>query len=287
MIKSKFFRVAVEGQTTDGRKITREQIAEMAANYDATKYGARVWLEHIRGLYADSSFPALGDVADLKAEQIQEGDLAGKLALYASIVPTPELLAINQKRQKIYTSIEMDTQFSDSGQAYMYGLAITDSPASLGTEALQFSAQKPDAEKLYANRKAKAENLFSSALEAEIEMENEQEHTPPPSSENGFFSKIKDMLKRDKADNKAEFSAAIEDQNQAVTLIAEEVVKLSAQLEKLGSDDAASAELTALSEKFTALQTELAELKDTLGKQTQYTQRPAATGGEGEVLADC
>ena len=118
-------------------------------------------------------------------------------------------------------------------------------------------------------------------------MENEQEHTPPPSSENGFFSKIKDMLKRDKADNKAEFSAAIEDQNQAVTLIAEEVVKLSAQLEKLGSDDAASAELTALSEKFTALQTELAELKDTLGKQTQYTQRPAATGGEGEVLADC
>lgn len=285
-IKSKFFRVAVEGQTTDGREITREQIAEMAATYNPEKYGARIWLEHIRGIYADSAFPALGDVAELKAEEIADGEMKGKLGLYASIIPTPELLAINQKSQKIYTSIEMDTQFSGSGQAYMYGLAITDSPASLGTEALQFSAQKPDADKLLASRKARPENLFSAALEAEIEMESEQKPDDKTTGE-GFFTKIKEMLKRDKADTKAEFSAAIDDQNKAVTLIAEEVVKLSAQLEKIGSNEADKTELTELTEKFTALQAEFADLQKTLAGQTNYTNRPPASGGDGEILADC
>jgi hypothetical protein len=284
-IKSKFFRVAVEGQTTDGRKITREQIAEMAANYNPEKYGARIWLEHIRGLYADSSFPALGDVAELKAEEIKDGELKGKLGLYASIIPTPELLAINQKSQKIYTSIEMDTQFSDSGQAYMYGLAITDSPASLGTEALQFSAEKPAAEKLLASRKARPENLFSAALEAEIEMESEQKPDDKTTGE-GFFTKIKDMLKRDKAENKTEFNAAIDEQNKAITLIAEGVVRLSAQIETLSNTDDKT-ELTELTEKFTALQAEFTALQKTLAGQSNYNQRPPASGGDGEILADC
>ena len=61
-LKSKFFRVATEGATTDGRAITREQIEQMAKNFDPAKYGARVWVEHMRGLYADSPFRAHGDV---------------------------------------------------------------------------------------------------------------------------------------------------------------------------------------------------------------------------------
>ena len=44
--KSKFFRVATEGATTDGRKIERSWIDQMGKNFDRTKYGARVWLEH-------------------------------------------------------------------------------------------------------------------------------------------------------------------------------------------------------------------------------------------------
>ena len=43
-LKSKFFRVATEGATTDGRAITREQIEQMAKNFDPAKYGARVWV---------------------------------------------------------------------------------------------------------------------------------------------------------------------------------------------------------------------------------------------------
>nr|WP_262983677.1 GPO family capsid scaffolding protein [Halomonas elongata] len=42
------FRVATEGATTDGREIKREWIEQMAANYDPAKYGARIWMEHMR-----------------------------------------------------------------------------------------------------------------------------------------------------------------------------------------------------------------------------------------------
>ena len=52
--KSKFFRVALEGATTDGRKIERSWIQQMAKNFDPQKYGARIWMEHIRGTLADS-----------------------------------------------------------------------------------------------------------------------------------------------------------------------------------------------------------------------------------------
>ena len=47
--KSKFFRVATEGATTDGRKIERKWIEQMAKNFNRATYAARVWLEHYRG----------------------------------------------------------------------------------------------------------------------------------------------------------------------------------------------------------------------------------------------
>lgn len=72
-LKSRFFRVATEGATTDGRAITREQIEQMAKNFDPSKYGARVWVEHMRGLYADSPFRAHGDVLAVEARDVEEG----------------------------------------------------------------------------------------------------------------------------------------------------------------------------------------------------------------------
>ncbi len=49
MPKSQFFRVATEGATTDGRNIDRATIEQIAATYNPKTYGARIWLEHIRG----------------------------------------------------------------------------------------------------------------------------------------------------------------------------------------------------------------------------------------------
>ena len=63
---SKFFRVATEGATTDGREIQRSWIEQMAKNFNREKYGARVWLEHYRGTVPGGAFDALGDVISVK-----------------------------------------------------------------------------------------------------------------------------------------------------------------------------------------------------------------------------
>ena len=109
----KWFRVATEGGTTDGRAISRAWIEQMAKNFDPTKYGARVWLEHMRGMLPDGPFKAYGDVLAVKAEENDDG----KLELYAQIDPTQDLITMSKQRQKIYTSIEVDPDFAGTGEA--------------------------------------------------------------------------------------------------------------------------------------------------------------------------
>ncbi|MEB0165451.1 GPO family capsid scaffolding protein, partial [Glaciimonas sp. CA11.2] len=139
-----------EGATTDGREITRQQIAQMAKTFNPDKYGARLWMEHIRSALPDSPFRAYGDVTAVKAEEIQL-DGVTKLALFAQIDPTPSLVAMSKERQKIYTSIEINPTFAGSNEAYLVGLGITDSPASLGTSVLTFASTS--AINLFAERK--------------------------------------------------------------------------------------------------------------------------------------
>ncbi len=156
----KFVRVATEGATTDGRAITRQQIQEMADTYNPATYGARVFLEHIRGVLPDGQFRAYGDIRAAEARTVEDG----KLALFAQIDPTDDLRAMTKARQKIYSSIEIAPNFADSGKAYLVGLGVTDSPASLGTEILTFSQQHPDH---FKTRKLAPENLFSVAVEVD------------------------------------------------------------------------------------------------------------------------
>ena len=192
--RSKFFRVAVEGGTTDGRKIERQWLEDAAANYNTNTYSARVWMEHFRSITADGPFRAYGDVVALKTEEVE---VAGqkRLALFAQIEPTDELIAINKKRQKLFTSIEINPRFSDTGKAYMEGLAVTDSPASLGTEMLTFSAQIPAANPL-AGRKQHKDNLFTEALEVELDFEDV---TPAePSKAEGIFARVREALGKQK-----------------------------------------------------------------------------------------
>jgi hypothetical protein len=158
--RSKWFRVAVEGATTDGRRIEREWIEQMASSYDRSKYGARVWMEHIRGTLPDSPFRAYGDILAVKAEDVE---IDGKKvrALFAQIEPTDDLVSmVNKLKQKIFTSIEVREKFPETGKAYLMGLGVTDTPASLGTEMLAFSAQHPNASPLKA-RKQSQDNLFT------------------------------------------------------------------------------------------------------------------------------
>lgn len=276
MAKTKFIRVATEGDTTDGRKISREWIEQAANNFDPEKYGARVWLEHYRGITPDSIFRAFGDVVAVKAEENNEG----KMTLYAQIDPTEDLIEMNKARQKVYTSIEIDPDFAGSGEAYLVGLAVTDSPASLGTEMLQFSA-KAQNNPLNA-RKQRPENLFTAAVEASIEMEEESNE-----DSKSLFSKIKELLSKSEARDESKSEHKFADINEAVSLLAKRSAEDMNRVQTL-SDQVA--ELQGMIDKLNTMHDEAVEafneLKDQLESEPAGTSRARATGANTES-ADC
>ena len=67
--KSKWFRIAVAGDTTDGREIEANWIIQMAQNYNPETYGARINVEHLRSVYPGGAFGAYGDVLALKLKK--------------------------------------------------------------------------------------------------------------------------------------------------------------------------------------------------------------------------
>ncbi|EJW6564887.1 GPO family capsid scaffolding protein, partial [Salmonella enterica subsp. enterica serovar Schwarzengrund] len=109
-VKAKRFRIGVEGATTDGREIQREWLVQMAASYNPTVYTALINLEHIKSYLPESTFNRYGRVTGLVAEEIQDGPLAGKMALYADIEPTDALVELVKKGQKLFTSMEVSTK---------------------------------------------------------------------------------------------------------------------------------------------------------------------------------
>ncbi len=275
--RSKWFRVAVEGATTDKRKIERTWLEQAAKNFNQQTYGARVWLEHFRSLLPDSPFKAYGDITAVKTEEVE---IAGqkKLALFAQIEPTADLVAMNKAKQKIYTSIEIDDSFADSGEAYIVGLAVTDSPASLGTDVLAFSAQKPDASP-FKDRHYSATSMFTEALEVEIEFD---EVTDQP----GMFAALKNSIG-------ALISMGKDKESKDAANFADLGDALEGLL-KFSTDQAAAAEksaaaLAALQSDHQKLAGEFADLSKKLGQTQDFRQqqRPPATGGNDQQLTDC
>lgn len=279
---SKFFRVAVEGATTDGRQIERQWLVDAAETYSQNTYGARVWIEHMRSLLPDSPFRAYGDVVALKTEEVE---IAGtkKLALFAQIQPTADLVTMNKARQKMYTSIEIRPKFADTGRAYLDGIAVTDTPASLGTEMLTFSAQHPDMNPLAA-RKRDPGNLFSEAVEIELEFEEVEDESGKVT---GLFTRVLELLGKSK-DKEGKDAALFTELGEAVEAMAEHV---ASQGETFAAEKSAREKLQIahdkLSADFSALVTQLEKTPDTTGQKKQHSVRPPATGGDGALVTDC
>jgi hypothetical protein len=273
-VKAKRFRIGVEGATTDGREITREWLEQMAAAYNPELYTATINLEYIKSYSPDSTFNRYGKVTALAAEEIKDGPLAGKMALYADIEPTDGLVALVKLGQKLFTSMEISPKFADTGKAYLIGLAATDDPASLGTEILSFSATAT--RNPLANRKQSPENLFSAAEETVIELTEVQDDKP------SLFTRVTAMFSKKEQSDDARFS----DVHKAVELVATEQQSLSSRM-----DFALSGQAERLSQMETELQTQQAafseqvaafnELQAQLSRQdsrTDYRQR--APGGD-------
>lgn len=266
--KAKFWRIATEGATTDGRTISREWLQQMADSYNPATYTARINLEHIRGLHPESAFRAYGDVVALKTETID-----GKLTLLAQLDPTDEMMALIQKRQKVFTSMEVDPDFAKSGSAYLVGLGITDSPASLGTEMLQFSGQNG----ALNSRKQRPENLFSAACEVEFDLEDDTGPT--------LVERVKSMFAR-----QSKTDTQLSDANQAIEVIAGEVQRQGDTATALaGQFTQHSSALTALQQSVTTLTETVNSIKTQLDSEPQPGQfrRSKAPGSNAAEETDC
>jgi hypothetical protein len=283
MAKSRFFRVAVEGATTDGRTIERRWLEQAAKNYDPATYSARVNMEHIRGYTGDAPFNTLGDVVAVKAEEI-DFSLAGKtekrLALFAQIEALDSLVELNSRKQKLFSSIEISPEFADSGEAYLVGLAVTDSPASLGTEMLAFAAGQGDQSPL-AHRKQHPANLFTAAEEIALEIEPEIEASAEttPADPTGVFASLRAMIDRF---TPAAPAPAIEPAPAAdpAPAFAEALSQIASVIE--ASSAALSARMDAIEGAAAVIEAE-AEAAPV----EPFTSREPATGGEVALRTDC
>lgn len=234
--KTGWFRVAVSGETVDGREITVQDVIDMAETYDPEVYGARINLDHIRGWFVDSEFKMYGDVFGVKRKEIT---LFGekRQALYVQLGVSQDLIAINKKGQKIYSSIEMRRNFAGQGKAYLVGLACTDNPASLGTDVLNFSAQFG------------VETFRTALLEGEFSLIEDEE----PTEEKKFSIKkfVADLFKEKESET---FSR--EDLEGAFSEIAKAVDEREESLTKQFNTQ--KSELETLREEFNTLKSQLA-----------------------------
>ncbi|GKK94948.1 phage capsid protein [Klebsiella variicola] len=279
---SKWFRIGVEGDTCDGRVISATDIQEMAETFDPRVYGCRINLEHLKGILPEGPFSRYGDVVGLKSEKIDDDSaLEGKLALFAKITPTDDLIAMNKKLQKVYTSMEIQPNFANSGKCYLVGLAVTDDPASLGTEYLEFCR---GAKFNPLNRfKAAPGNLISVATLAELEFEDLPENVFTALSD-----KVKTIFSRKQASDDARF----QDVHEAVTTVSEHVQdNLTATEQRLVAlENAFSTLRQDVTSKADQTRQAFSQLKTTLDNTESTTQprRKLSTGGGGdELLTDC
>ncbi|SAI47385.1 Phage capsid scaffolding protein (GPO) serine peptidase [Bordetella ansorpii] len=288
-MSKKFFRVAQEGQTTDGRVIERKWLTDIAETYDPQKYGARINMEHVRGLLPDSPFKSYGDVLAVKVEDNAEG----KAELFAQLDPTADLIAFNKARQKVYTSIEIDPDFAGTGKCGLVGLAVTDSPASLGTDYLVFHAttKSQDAHPM-AGRKQKPRNVFSSAALVALDFGDETADAGSDEAAKtfmGMLSKAFSLLGGQQTPTPPVNQAP---QVPAPAGLGAFSADLKSALETFAATS--TAQVKALHDaldafKKTAVSREdFDALRDQLDKTDRnFRQRPPATGGNGELETDC
>ncbi len=270
MLRSKFFRVASSGKTVDGREITPEQIDQMAASYDPKKYGARIWMEHIRSYMPDGMFKAYGDVVALKSEAGEDG----KRVLFAQIEPTPELVEINRKGQKVFSSVEIQPNFSDTNEAYLVGLAVTDSPASLGTEMIKFCIEnKAD----FAKELDLPDLVIGDSIENEtLEFSEEEAEEDKPT----LMSKVKALFKSKEAQSNQDFS----DVHAAVI----ECATVVSDLQKLSDTKASATDVTDLTAQVEKLSAQIEDLTKLSGQpEKKHQKRPASDGTGSHSVTDC
>ncbi|WP_118777880.1 GPO family capsid scaffolding protein [Neisseria lactamica] len=270
--------IGVSGDTVDGRTISERELREMAESYDPDVYGARINLEHITFIIPDF-ISGYGDVVELKAEPWKKDP--SKTALLARLNITPELQRLWDSGQKIYTSMEITPDFADTRKAYLTGLAITDTPASLGTTAN------------YTAAKHRAGEKFFSAYRADEPKEtvmNENQNDPALTEQEaeGIFARLfkkyfaanapaepeaaaNKAVEPEAAANKAAESEAAAEYALKLGELTEKYSRAAALFDKLdGEIEAARAETAALRAEFDAFKADI-DTRPASGNRLDHT----------------
>ncbi len=261
----KKFRVAVSGPTVDGREISGDMLRAAATDYSQEVYGARVNVEHCLSFFP-GMLDAMGDVISLSAEDITDGPLAGRTALYAEIEPTERMKKLLDEGKKVYSSIELHPQFALNGNAYVVGLAMTDTPASLGTERLQFAAQQR-ADVMTFNNQQCEPPLFTDAIEAELITLNQRQNDEGVQ----WFSRVMNLISGGRKTDSEQFAQMRDVVERVASAHADLLDRFNAQECQRDEDRA----------QITRLTSELAALREQLQMQDgDPCQRFSATGSD-------
>lgn len=250
-------RVATSGTTADNREILPQELRDIAETYKPSFYTAVIWCEHERG------FGSHGTVYAVRLVEDDEELEPGQVALEAQLKPNDQLLWLNDQGQKLFSSIEITPNFRGKGKAYLTGLAVTDSPASTGTQELYFSRKKVSPTVYYSaslplgsfdesEPKGDLQKLLSmfSGLFKRFGIE-ESPATPNPQSES--------QTPMDEA------------QAKALAALVEQLLLVAAGIQTLIEPDTANVE--ADQEQVDAVSTSVQDILDTAEEEREFSRR--------------
>lgn len=279
----KRFRVAREGQTVDGRSLSQQQIIDMSETYDPVEYTARINCEHLsgwwEGLKSEKKTSGLGDVVAVSHGMetfTKNGVEVQLMCLYATLSALPDLVEANQQGAKIFSSIEFYPKFADTDRAYLVGLAVTDTPASLGTEPLKFSRNSDVLRTVYEQEitlmtkgqtTPKADNTTT-----EDQPKQQPENTQDLNNQSegdGFLQKLSTMF----ASKKSGMSAQEQD------LVLQSFKTLNEKTDDVTKEN------EGLQTELSELKADFEEFKTQLSTQpaTNLTNTPPITGGGAQL----
>ncbi|MCB2050015.1 MAG: GPO family capsid scaffolding protein [Novosphingobium sp.] len=274
-MKTKPFLLATAGSTVDGRNIDDAMLEQMASSYDPKTYGARLNIEHIRGISGDKPFRAYGDVLELSVGETEvnfNGKTEKRKALFGTFDVTDDAKQLNDAAQKVYPSIEIEPNFAGKGYAYLMGCALTDSPAAIGTERLAFNRALPGTISLTAET--------SGVAAAALEFPSPEPDANDAATEvKGFFAKLTEMLSGSapKEEPKQPAAPANPPAFDAATFAADLGKTLETAFAKQA--DANKAALDALTARFTKLEQDVENAAN-----PNHHNRPPANGPTGDNL---
>lgn len=277
--KNKYFvKIAQAGPTIDERELKEDWLKDIAETYSPDTYAALIWPEHCR---------YFGNYGQVEGVELKN-DEKGRLSLYAHLAPNQNLLWENAWGQKLFYSLEVDEDFAGTGKAYLTGLGVTDSPASLGLESTRFSKRSDNKKTIFLSNTSLDSKSFVD-LEADNFLNGSKDAGGFLNYVKAFFTDSGDAPK-DQGENPQkdeEMEKRIENLEESLSEMKDDLEKVKTRLDALEKKDEpvdepteSSDDFKALTKKFETLNKNFESMLARMEKANPGTQSATNTGEE-------